>query len=156
MYGAESSEVRDLAAMYIILTEQNDMHEAERFEKEALAKDRENFWLSLAVLYAEMENWENALDACQRALDEKPNFKAVLPYKAQALINLEKTKEGINTYRRIIELQPRNSKAYIELSKAYFKAGDKEQAMFVIEDALARSLLSKPQEKEVNRMRKND
>ena len=154
-YGTEFSEVRGLAAMYIILTEQNDMHEAERFMKDALAKDSETFWLSLAVLYAEMENWEKALDACQRALEEKPNFKAVLPFKAQALINLEKTKEGINTYQRIIELQPKNGKAYIELSNAYLIAGDKEQAKFVIEDALARSLLSKPQIKEMESMRKN-
>jgi tetratricopeptide (TPR) repeat protein len=65
MYGAAFSEVRDLAAMYIILTEQSNTHDAERYKKEALAKDSENFWLSVAALYTEMENWEKTLEACQ-------------------------------------------------------------------------------------------
>jgi tetratricopeptide (TPR) repeat protein len=151
----ESVEIRYLAAMYIILAEQDNLNDAKQLKQGALAKDSGSFWLSLAAHFADLENWKKALEATQYALEAKPDFKAALQYKAQALVNLKDMQKGIDTFRRIIELQPRNGKAYIELSKAYYMVGDKKQAISTIENALTLSLLSEPQKKEVKRMRAN-
>jgi tetratricopeptide (TPR) repeat protein len=153
--GGDFADISDLAVMYIVLVARKEIDEAERLKNRALEEEGAYFWLSLAAHYAELENWDKTLEASQHALEAKPIFKEVLIYKARALVKLEDLSEGIQAYQELIGLQPRNGKAYLELSEAYAKVGELEKAISTLDIALSDSILSEPQKEEANRIRMN-
>lgn len=81
--------------------------------------------------------YEQALAEYHKALDENPEHLAAQRGRAETLIMLQREREAIEAYHRLIAIQPHNAGHYANLGIAYDRLGDHDQALASYEKSLS-------------------
>lgn len=100
---------------------------------------------SMIHVYDELRNWGAVEEKCREVLGDDPNEAVALHFLARALMGLDQATEAIEIYQQLLEQQPNNGRAQLELGSAYERAGLTAEAKTAYERALAGMNLSKPQ-----------
>ena len=69
-------------------------------------------WFSVGYLHAEEDNWEAAIDACDKALDLKPDYVEAYNNRGVAKDNLGRHEAALADYAKAIRLKPDMAEAY--------------------------------------------
>ncbi|WNY60876.1 tetratricopeptide repeat protein [Borreliella burgdorferi] len=88
---------------------------------------------NLSIAKFENNKLEESLETINKAIDLNPEKSEYLYLKASINIKKENYQNAISLYSLVIEKNPENTSAYINLAKAYEKSGNKSQAISTLE-----------------------
>ncbi|QFI14350.1 tetratricopeptide repeat protein [Borrelia sp. CA_690] len=88
---------------------------------------------NLAIAKFENNKLEESLEAINKAINLNPEKSEYLYLKASINLKNENYKNAIPLYSLVIEKNPENISAYINLAKAYEKSGNQTQAISTLE-----------------------
>jgi tetratricopeptide (TPR) repeat protein len=94
------------------------------------------YYVIQAKLAEHMADWQAALKAMQTALSlwaDEPRWQA---YFAKILLSNDQYPESVLHYMSAIELEPGYFQHYLELSQAYLRSGESQQAIAILQDAV--------------------
>jgi len=98
--------------------------------------DDENAIHRAAVAYAQMGDWVNSINYCERLYNQNPkSFKACSQY-GLALFCKGEIQEAIEMYEKAIKINSEVPETYMNLFLAYDKIGDSENAILLAEKVL--------------------
>lgn len=102
-------------------------------------KDVNNYDLmaDVASLYKDTGYLQEALHWIDEALKHFPDSEELWIMKAECHTQLLETSVAVETYNRLIDMDPFNSNYWIELSRCYFTTQDFSQALNAVDFALA-------------------
>jgi len=95
-------------------------------------KDKEALCIATAnkcVALDELGRHEEALSACEKAIELKPDFAGAWCNKGVALINLDRYEEALSACEKAIELKPNFALAWYNKACAYSLKGEKENVL---------------------------
>lgn len=93
--------------------------------------DDENVIHRAAVAYAQMGDWSNSINYCERLYNQNPkSFKACSQY-GLALFCKGEISDAIDMYEKAIKINSEVPETYMNLFLAYDKIGDKENAILL-------------------------
>jgi len=96
----------------------------------------EAYYMLGAMNFLHEWDWDEAEKNFRKGLDLNPNFILGMIEYANLLTSMRRFDESIRIIRRTIELDPLNPVAYNELSFALLHAGEREQAVEVLDESL--------------------
>ena len=85
--------------------------------------------------YLELQNYEKASAALEKALAEKPDHVPILKYLAECQLQSGKNQEGINTLEKIVKLSPADYEMAQKLGDLLLKEGKTERGILVLSKA---------------------
>ncbi|PRR38739.1 tetratricopeptide repeat protein [Borreliella burgdorferi] len=88
---------------------------------------------NLSIAKFENNKLEESLETINKAIDLNPEKSEYLYLKASINLKKENYQNAISLYSLVIEKNPENTSAYINLAKAYEKSGNKSQAISTLE-----------------------
>ncbi|EEF82626.1 tetratricopeptide repeat protein [Borreliella burgdorferi] len=88
---------------------------------------------NLSIAKFENNKLEESLETINKAIDLNPEKIEYLYLKASINLKKENYQNAISLYSLVIEKNPENTSAYINLAKAYEKSGNKSQAISTLE-----------------------
>jgi len=86
--------------------------------------DDEDVMYRIAVAYAQLGDWENSVNYCERLYAKNQNSYLACNQYALALFCKGEMNEAITMYEKAIEISPEKSDSYMNLVFAYDKVGD--------------------------------
>lgn len=132
--------------MAVSLFEQGRKKDAEELIQQVDAKNQERFRYSMINTFAELENWEAVVGGCRQVLESDHDNPHALHFLAKALFHQNQPKEAVEVYKRLLEHQPNNGRALLEIGMACNEAGRVDSAKSAYEHALSTGKLSRPQQ----------
>lgn len=109
------------------------------FKKAVVLKpDFAQGWNSLGTVYLKMERWDDAIESCNRALDEllyaTPHF--ALNNLAEAYRGKKDYARSVDAYKEALQREPRFALAHRGLGLTYMAMGDYNAAISSLEKAV--------------------
>ena len=86
--------------------------------------DDEDVMYRIAVAYAQLGDWENSVNYCERLYAKNQNSYLACNQYALALFCKGEMGEAITMYEKAIDISPDKSDSYMNLVFAYDKVGD--------------------------------
>jgi tetratricopeptide (TPR) repeat protein len=117
---------------------QQKLHQAYNCYQQAIELNP-NFFKSyhkLALVLADLKQWQEAIVAYQRAIQLNPNFSWSYQGLGQALVQIKKRQEAIVAYQRAIQLNPNFCWSYYHLGKVYIHLEQWNNAALLFEQAI--------------------
>ncbi len=93
-------------------------------------------WSLLGTTYAALENWQESLDAFEKALKIEPPQPVILSAAGKAAWKLKKAREATRFFQTLIELEPDNAEAWNDLGAILIEQGKPDDAALVLERAV--------------------
>lgn len=96
------------------------------------------FWSEQCRLFDNLQKYNEALEACEKAIALKPKKKNVLLWttRSNALLKLEKYAEAVTSYNQVLQAEPNNSFVLTQKCQALSQIGNNEDAISECEQAL--------------------
>jgi tetratricopeptide (TPR) repeat protein len=94
----------------------------------AVARDAAT-WNENGLLYSAQNNYNDAIDSFNRAIEQDPQFIEAYNNRGFAYFKLNNYQEAIKDYNKAIELNPKYTAAYNNRSLAYRRIEDYQQAL---------------------------
>jgi len=115
----------------VIYLHQQRFAEAENATKQALLLNPESrrSWFIIHDSCWIGRRCEEAIRICEDINQAKPDNVIGLHVTARIYYKLGRFQDSVNTYRRMIELAPKNVEAHYELGSTYIATGDKQAAL---------------------------
>jgi len=101
-------------------------------------KSKELLYFGLAQIAFSKNNWEEALDNSQKAIQANPRMALVHNGKGQVLEKLDRLPEAIESYEQALKIVPEDISFNFNLGAAYFKTGEYRKAREIFEKILPR------------------
>ncbi len=104
-----------------------------------LSKDeaeKRSLRLLLTTLFFELRDWDNLITEANLIMDAYPNDKSILFYLKKAYLICEDITNAIDVTKRLLELDPYNTKHYEDLIALSYRAKDYEKVHEYCEEAL--------------------
>lgn len=97
-----------------------------------------NFWVSQCQVLENEQNYAEALTACERAIALQPNSKnpQVWSSRSNALLELKRYAEAVNSYDFLLRFDGKNSQAWTRRGEALYQLGKYDEAIASYEQAL--------------------
>ena len=97
-----------------------------------------NFWVGQCQVLENVQNYEEALAACERAIALKPNGKnrQIWLSRSNALLQLKQYAEAVNSYDFLLRFDAKNSQAWARRGEALYQLGKYDEAIASQEKAL--------------------
>jgi tetratricopeptide (TPR) repeat protein len=73
----------------------------------------------MGISYANLENYERAIEPLSKAIDLSPTEACYIHERAKCYLLTDKFDKALTDYTEVISLQPRNSHAYFGRAFAY-------------------------------------
>ena len=89
-----------------------------------------------ANVYLQLERAEDAVIECREALKVDENYEAAISTMARAYKRLKKYDEAVAGYSRVIQLNPKDPNAHINLGEIYCETGDLDRAIGNLQTAI--------------------
>lgn len=142
---AGSGDPEDLNALGVVLSESGDQAAAESALQRVFTVDERNAeaWQNLALVSLRRSRWEEARDRARRALDLNPGLGPAWSYLGSALFNLGEREEGLEAWRKAVEIDPRDFDALYNIALTAAGLGHPD----VAREALERFLREAPRER---------
>jgi len=117
----EVHQVHVYRLMGLIASEQNHLKQAEDFFKKIIQIDPNNKfgWLSLALLYNQEQQYNNAIIALQDALSHLPNDKDLLGIYGSTLNQVGRFEESVKILENAYQSNPTDLNIIVSLGVAY-------------------------------------
>lgn len=127
-----------LHGMGVLCVRQNEVEEAERWLRQAIAADAENAlaWNDLGETLRMLGRGEEAIAAYRRALQLEPDFLSSLNNLAVALAGQGDLEEAKRCLRQAIDLDPMDPHPYNNLGVILENEGQVEEALLCYERAV--------------------
>ncbi|NJK77503.1 MAG: tetratricopeptide repeat protein, partial [Microcoleus sp. SU_5_6] len=96
------------------------------------------FWAAQCQVLASQENYAETLAACERAIALKPNSKnrQIWFSRSNALLQLKRYAEAVNSYDFLLRFDAKNSLAWTRRGEALYQLGNYDEALASLEKAL--------------------
>lgn len=97
-----------------------------------------NFWVGQCQVLESIQNYEEALAACERAIALRPKSKnrQIWFSRSNALLQLKRYAEAVNSYDFLLRFDAKNSQAWTRRGEALYQLGKYEEAIASQEKAL--------------------
>ena len=96
----------------VTVPEKDGHKQAAAYFHEALqVQNDQNTSALFCAQYASSQQWDNAMEQCDRSIALNPNATASRFTRAQVLRNMDRTEEALEEFLRVIELDPLNEAA---------------------------------------------
>jgi tetratricopeptide (TPR) repeat protein len=138
-YDVVSHKITSLVVLYKIM---EDSEKEKEYLKKSLALDAQTTYLVLSEHYNNLEIWDEAKLAAEKALELDPEWVFALHELARAQIGLIKFQDAIKTYQNLILRQPNNGKLWYGMAQGYSGLGDDRKALEAVKKALETQNLS--------------
>lgn len=121
-----------------------------------LGPDDVHTWWAYANALALIGATDQSMEALAQAIEVNPYF--LPPYFELAILYLssDRDQEAIDTYDRILGIQPRNARALLRQCQAYRKIGEFERALGLCQDAVTVDPTFAPAQYQLGLLRYND
>lgn len=93
-------------------------------------------WWAYAHALRTVGSFDESISALQRAIEVNPSFMPPYFELAFLLLSLDRNQEAIDTYDRILGMQPRNARALLRQCEAYRKIGEFQRALGLCQDSV--------------------
>ncbi len=100
--------------------------------------DDENIIYRTALAYAQLGDWENSVNYCERLYNKNPNSYKACNQFGLALFCKGEMHEAIEMYEHAIEIAPNEADTYINLVYAYDKSQDETSAINLANEIIAK------------------
>lgn len=100
----------------------------DRLERLVNAHPKATSYFNLGFVYAESQDWNQAIVAYRKALEVNPRHAKTLYNLANLYKNLGFFQEAVVLYQKTIDVDPKNSDTYVNLGVIYQKLGDNKRA----------------------------
>lgn len=117
----------DLAMTYIIIGEYKKAIDTYN-QIEGIIGITEEVSMKKRSLWSKLNKLDKAIAEIERLVDEHPYNPRYLQILAESYVIVEKYNEALETYERVVEINPENPYIHISLSDLYRKTGDTEKA----------------------------
>jgi tetratricopeptide (TPR) repeat protein len=84
---------------------------------------------SICMEYVESEQWDTALEQCERALALNPRGQSPLYARGFALMNLERDEEALRAFQQVLEYYPVHEQSMLAAGIVATRLGQSEEAM---------------------------
>ena len=145
------SDVWQLGALVVTLLRQEKNEEAKLVSDQALDRNAERLWASLAHHHHSARDWVSTIQAGQNALKNDERQDTTLKYMAEAYAHLKLYDQAVKAYERILDFQPRNGRIWRAMGEVYAQAGETKKAIEAMRHAIDDGMLSTVQEKEAEK-----
>lgn len=127
-----------------VLTHEGQFVRAESDIRKALelSPGNKKVLLDLAALFYYKKDYEEAVKQYNAIIKKQPNSPDALFGRGLTLVWLNKRKEAIKDFQKVITLNPKHVLAYKQLAVEYMEAGDARQAIKVIDAGLLNAAMS--------------
>lgn len=142
LYSAGLTESPDDPEMWSgrgrVLTHEGQFVRAESDIRKALelSPGNKKVLLDLAALFYYKKDYEEAVKQYNAIIKKQPNSSDALFGRGLTLVWLNKRKEAVKDFQKVIVLNPKHVLAYKQLAVEYMEAGDARQALKVIDAGL--------------------
>lgn len=109
-----------------------------------LDKTNQDAQLKLGELYLQAREPDKALERANLVLGSAPQSAEGMLLRGRSLVNEQRYQEGVADLKKVLEIDPKNIHAYIDLARVHFTLNDRKAAEAVLQQALSvdpRSLL---------------
>ena len=138
-YDVTASRIAAFVVLYHLLGKQEKEKE---FLTRSLDLDAERTYLILANFYNDLENWDEALFAAEKAIELDPKWIFAVEELARAQLGSGMNREAIDTYQNLLLKQPNNGKLWLGVARGYTNLGDEEKAINAVRKAIETKNLS--------------
>jgi len=135
----------------VSLSEQGRPEEVEKHIQQINPEYSERTTTSMIYFYSQLGRWKKAIQLCRQMLQEELMNSIALHYLAKAYLGNNQYSESVESYKRLLEQQPGNGRAQLEIGFAYEKGGLIEDAIEAYKFALAGKNLSIPHQAIANK-----
>ena len=138
-YDVTSERIAAFVVLYQLLGKQEKEKE---YLTRSLDLDAERTYLILANFYNDLENWDEALFAAEKAIELDPEWIFAVEELARAQLGSGMNLEAIDTYQNLLLKQPNNGKLWLGVAQGYTNLGDEEKAINAVRKAIETKNLS--------------
>ncbi len=114
-----------------------ELKKIQEYHKILLKNPQSPLFAMLAECYRKAGRLEEALDVTRKGLEHKPDFVSGLVVHSRILFDLKEYKLAIESFKKSLELSPKNLLSLRFIAFCYLKIGQNEQAVDYIKKLLA-------------------